>query len=114
MQFDRLKEFMDFMARERTPGNSVMVYLHGEPVFRYVSGYSDWENLVPLRGDELFNIYSCSKVTTVTAAMQVVEQGKWKRQKRMAQRVVSAVHPFCIRTDPSAAASTSTSVAEEK
>ena len=76
MQFDRLKEFMDFMARERTPGNSVMVYLHGEPVFRYVSGYSDWENLVPLRGDELFNIYSCSKVTTVTAAMQLVEQGK--------------------------------------
>ncbi|MBR6683656.1 MAG: beta-lactamase family protein, partial [Firmicutes bacterium] len=27
--------------------------------------------------DELFNIYSCSKVTTVTAGMQLLERGRF-------------------------------------
>ena len=66
---------MDFMAHSRTPGNAIEVYYRGESVFRYVSGYSDWENKIPLSGNELYNIYSCSKVTTVTAGTQLLERG---------------------------------------
>lgn len=33
------------------------------------------ENKIKMNGDELFNIYSCSKVATVTAALQLYEQG---------------------------------------
>lgn len=64
------------MAPARTPGNAVAVYLHGKSVFSYASGYADWENKIPLVGAELFNIYSCSKLATVTAGMQLLEQGK--------------------------------------
>lgn len=77
MDFGKLKQFMDFMARERTPGNAVEVYLEGKSVFRYASGYSDFENKIPLTGEEMYNIYSCSKVTTVTAGAQLLEQGKF-------------------------------------
>lgn len=76
MDFTNLKKFMDHMAAERTPGNGVEVYLGGKKVFEYVSGYSDLENKIPLTGEEMYNIYSCSKVTTVTAGTQLLERGK--------------------------------------
>ena len=76
MDFTNLKKFMDHMAAERTPGNAVEVYLGGKKVFQYVSGYADLENQVPLTGEEMYNIYSCSKITTVTAATQLLERGK--------------------------------------
>lgn len=78
MDFTPLQKFMDFMARERTPGNAVEVYLDGKSVFRYHCGYSNLEKKIPLTGTELYNIYSCSKVTTVVSALQLIEQGKCK------------------------------------
>lgn len=76
MDFTKLKKFMDHMAQERTPGNAIEVYLAGKKVFQYVSGYSDLENEIPLTGEEMYNIYSCTKIATVTAGVQLLEQGK--------------------------------------
>ena len=76
MDFTNLKKFMDDMAAFRTVGNAAEVYLDGKKVFSYVSGYSDQESKTPLTGDEMYNIYSCSKVTTVTAGTQLLERGK--------------------------------------
>ena len=77
MNFDKLKKFLDYMALERTPGNAIEVYFGGESVFRYASGYSNLESHTLMTGDEMFYIYSASKITTVTAAMQLLEQGKF-------------------------------------
>lgn len=76
MDFSNLKNFMDDMAAHHTPGNAVEVYLGGKQVFRYAVGYSDLENKTPLTGEEMFNIYSCSKIATVTAGVQLLEQGR--------------------------------------
>ena len=76
MDFTNLKRFMDRMSAERSPGNAIVVYLGGEKVFQYVSGFSDLENRIPLDGGEMYNIYSCSKITTVTAAAQLLERGQ--------------------------------------
>lgn len=75
MNFDNLKHFMDDMAARYTPGNAVSVYIGGKKVYEYACGVSDIASEKPLSGDEYFNIYSCSKVATVTAAMQLVERG---------------------------------------
>lgn len=77
MDFTNLKNFMNFMAAERSPGNAVEVYLGGKKVFQYAVGYSDLENQIPLTGEEMYNIYSNSKITTVTAAAQLLERGKY-------------------------------------
>ncbi len=77
MDFTHLRNFLDHMAAERSPGNAVMVYQGGKPVFEYASGYADLESKTPLTGEEMFNIYSCSKITTVTAGMQLLERGKF-------------------------------------
>ncbi len=76
MDFTNLKLFMDEMAKTRTVGNAVEVYLRGKRVFQYACGFSDLENKIPMTGTELFQIYSCSKIATVTAGMQLLEKGK--------------------------------------
>lgn len=77
MDFTLLKDFMDSWAHEFSPGCSIIVYKDNKEVFRHSVGYADLENKVRLCGDELYNIYSCSKVTTVTAALQLYEKGRF-------------------------------------
>lgn len=76
MDFTNAKNFLDFMAAERTPGNAIVIYKDGKLAYHYASGYSDLEAKTPMTGKEHFYIYSCSKLTTVTAASQLLEQGK--------------------------------------
>jgi len=77
MNFSYMKDFMDFLTSWRIPGNDISVCVEGKEVFRYQSGYSDYENKIPMTDDKLFNIYSCSKVATVSAALQLYERGKF-------------------------------------
>lgn len=55
------------------PSIDCVVYHKGKCVFRYMSGYSDEAHQRPVNGKERYNIYSCSKVITCTAALQLVE-----------------------------------------
>ncbi|MBQ8551667.1 MAG: beta-lactamase family protein [Clostridia bacterium] len=75
MDFSNLKAFLDHMAANRTPGCAVAVMLDGKLVYKYAAGVSDLDAKAPMTGEEYFNIYSCSKVTTVTAGAQLVEKG---------------------------------------
>lgn len=75
MDFKILENYMDYWVEKFSPGCCAVVYKDGKQVFRYQAGYSDLENKVKLTGNELFNIYSCTKVATVTAAMQLYERG---------------------------------------
>ena len=75
MDFSMLKDFMTRLTAWRMPGNTAVVYYKNKEVFRYSSGYSDIESKTPMNGGELLNIYSCSKVATVTAALQLYEKG---------------------------------------
>lgn len=76
MKFDVLQAFLDHLVQWRVPGNAVSVCIDGKEVFSYASGYADVENKIPMTPDHYVNIYSCSKVATVTAALQLYEQGK--------------------------------------
>ncbi len=75
MDFTYLKNFMDRLTAEHVPGNSIVVYHENKEVFRYSSGFSDVESKTPMTGNELLNIYSCTKPATVVAALQLYEKG---------------------------------------
>lgn len=77
MDFLYLKNYMDELTKMYVPGNTVVVYKDGKKAFEYSSGYSNVENKIPMSTDKLLNIYSCSKIATVVAAMQLYEQGKF-------------------------------------
>ena len=78
MNFDRLTNFLNWLVDWRIPGLDIMVAKDGETVYRYQAGYKDREQGVKMQGDELYQIYSASKVVTMTAAMQLVERGLMK------------------------------------
>ena len=56
MNFQNIKNFMDRLTAELVPGNVLCMYIRGQEVFRYASGYADMENRIPMTGSELLNI----------------------------------------------------------
>lgn len=92
MDFTPLRDFMDEMARKHTPGNAIEVYLDGKRVFQYMAGYADLETKTPLDGTELYNIYSCSKVATVMAGMQLVEKGAMRLEEPLSKYIPEFEH----------------------
>ena len=75
VDFQKTKDFMDRLVRDRVPGNVACIYLRGKKVFEYASGYADVEDRRPMTGQELLNMYSVSKLVTVVAALQLYERG---------------------------------------
>ena len=111
MNFEYMKNFMDSLTEWIIPGNSVVIYKDGNKVFEYSSGYSDLEKKIKKTGEEQLYIYSCSKVATVTAALQLYEQGKFllsdplyeylpefkKMYVKDGDRIKAAENPITIR-----------------
>jgi len=75
MDLSIIKEYMDRLTSWRIPGNSISVCLENKEIFSYQSGYADLENKIKMSTEKLLNIYSCTKVATVTAALQLYERG---------------------------------------
>ena len=72
--FENTKKFCDSFLDLGLPGFDLAVYKDGECILRHIGGYSDLENKIPMNGKERYNIYSCSKVITCVAAMQLWEK----------------------------------------
>lgn len=78
MDFTRLKDYMDRLVSEyNVPGVDCIVYKNHRELFRYYAGMSDIENGKKMKGDELYIIFSMTKMLTVTCALQLLEQGKY-------------------------------------
>jgi hypothetical protein len=77
--FAELARFLDSLpSLGGWPGNDCLVMLHGEPVFRRQAGFADLAAQAPMTGRERVNLYSCSKIATCTAALQLFEKGLYK------------------------------------
>ncbi|MBO5755533.1 MAG: beta-lactamase family protein [Clostridia bacterium] len=72
---EKTKAFCDSLLGRGLPGFDLAVYRDGKCILRHMNGYSDLENKIPVNGSERYNIYSCSKVITCTAALQLWEKG---------------------------------------
>ena len=78
MDFTKLKECMDmFVEKYNTPGVDCVVYKDHEVLYRYYAGLSDLENKKPMNGNELYFIFSMTKMITCTCALQLLEKGKY-------------------------------------
>ena len=65
--------FLKHLESLGIPSIDCVVFQHGKSVFRYRSGHSDEARTKPVDGTERYNLYSCSKLITCTAALQLVE-----------------------------------------
>ena len=76
--FSELTAFLDSFVRDGAPGYDLAVLQHGREIFRHQSGYTNVEKQIPVAGNERYNLYSCSKPITVTAALMLYEEGLYK------------------------------------
>lgn len=75
-KFEKVNQLLDKFIEMGVPSFDIEIRHKGDKVFRRMHGYSDVEKTKPINGTELYNIYSCSKPITCTAALVLVEQGK--------------------------------------
>ena len=95
--FEKTKALCDSFLEMGIPGFDLLVYKNGEPVLRYMNGYSDRHNKIPMRGDELYDIFSCSKVMTCTAALQLWEKGLFQLEDKLSDYLPEFEH-MTVRT----------------
>ena len=74
--FENTKRLLDLAEKMGIPAMQVRVYHKGVEVFSEHRGVFS-ENGEKLSGNELYNIYSCSKFITCTAALKLLEEGKF-------------------------------------
>ena len=99
----KLDILLDVFLSLGIPGLDCMVMKDGEVIYRRTSGFSDGDRTIPVNGKELYNLYSCSKPVTCSAALQLWEQGKFKLDdplsdympefKNMAVKTADGVRP---------------------
>lgn len=63
------------IEKKELPMVSLIINRSGLELYRGIFGYSNIEDHVPLKDDTIFRIFSMTKVITVVAVMQLVEQG---------------------------------------
>lgn len=77
MNFDKLREYLQSLEEQYgLPGYDCIAMQDHQVIFRYTHGTRDHARTKPMTGNELFDVYSATKVVTMTAVMQLVEQGK--------------------------------------
>lgn len=77
MNFDRLDAHLQQHIRSASdiPGVDVIIQQNHKTLFRAQYGDSDLEHRIPMTGNELYSMYSCSKPVTVAGTMRLVERG---------------------------------------
>ena len=76
MEFWELTALLDQMDVFDIPACDCIVTRHGATVYRHGAGVRDVDTGEPLRGNDLYRLYSASKVSTCTAIMLLMERGR--------------------------------------
>ncbi len=77
MNFTKLTEFLDNLDdRFGIPGGDLIVNKDGKTVYRHFFGYSDKDKTRKMQGNEIYRIYSCSKVVLCTGIMKLITENK--------------------------------------
>ena len=69
------EDLAKFLDSQNMPSGDVIIYHNHKEIFRHKCGTKDAEKNTPLKGDELYFLYSASKPITCVAAMRLVERG---------------------------------------
>jgi len=76
MNFEKLTAYLDSLEETLgVPGLDCMVMQDHRVIYRHQAGHRDGEKQQKVEGNELYDVYSATKVITMTAVMQLVVKG---------------------------------------
>ena len=81
--FEQTKALCQHFLDMGIPCFDLIVYKDGSCIFRHMGGYADPENKIPVQGNEHYHIFSCSKLITCVAAMQLWEKGMFSLEDNL-------------------------------
>ena len=96
--FEQTKALCQQFLKMGVPGFDLIVYKDGQCVFRHTAGYADPENRIPMQGNEKYHIYSCSKLFTCAAAMQLWEKGMFSLEDNISD-YLPAFREMTVKTE---------------
>jgi len=96
--FEQTKALCQRFLEMGIPGLDLIVYKDGECILRHMAGYADPEKKIPIRGKEKYHIYSCSKLFTCVAALQLWEQGKFQLEDKLSD-YIPAFREMNVKTE---------------
>jgi len=75
MDFQRVTKFLESLQTKGIPGADLAVFIKGQEVYRYQTGFSNLDTHTPIAPDALYRMFSMTKVVTCVAAMRLYEEG---------------------------------------
>ena len=90
--FDKLSEKLDSFLEMGVPFYDCIVLKDGACVYRRAGGFTDAARTVGVTGKEKYNIYSCSKLITCTAALTLWEKGAFSLEDRLSDYLPEFAH----------------------
>ncbi len=76
MNFEKITAYLDSLETRGIPSVDCMIYKNHELVYRHMNGTTDEKKEKKVDGSEVYLMFSMTKVQTMTAVLQMVEQGK--------------------------------------
>ncbi len=76
MNFEKITNYLNSLEAEGIPSVDCMIYKNHELIYRHYNGYADSAKTKKIQGNELYLMFSATKLITMTAALQLVEKGK--------------------------------------
>ena len=96
--FEQTKALCQHFLDLGIPGFDLIVYKDGECIFRHMGGYADPEKKIPMQGKEKYHVYSCSKLITCVAAMQLWEKGLFSLEDNLSD-YLPAFKDMTVKTE---------------
>ena len=75
MDFTELTAYLDAIPTLGVPGCDMAIYQDHKQLYRHSAGFRDAEKTQPVKPDDTYWLFSCTKLFTTCAAMQLIERG---------------------------------------
>lgn len=86
MNLEGMTSYLDSLVDSRDiPSVDCIVYKDHQVIYRHMKGTTDEEKTLPMNGSEYYLLFSMTKVTTMTAIMQLIEQGKLSLEDKVSK-----------------------------
>jgi len=96
--FEQTKALCQHFLNMGIPCFDLIVYKDGKCVLRHMGGYADPDNKIPIKGNEKYHVYSCSKLITCAAAMQLWEKGLFSLEDNLSD-YMPAFKDMMVKTE---------------
>ena len=76
MNFNKLTEYINSLnSKYGIPAADCKITKNHEVIYRHMTGYSDFDDTTPITENTMFRLFSATKVVTMVAVLQQIEQG---------------------------------------